>query len=83
VLRDLGGLRAGASGDTLAALSDIRFALVLRDSYGWWLDVSTAQVVPAAAVHEWRTSAAAGYGSGRAGRAGDFGESWIGGAVPH
>lgn len=27
-----------AAVDTLAAISDIRFALMLRDSYGWSLD---------------------------------------------
>src|SRR3954469_17326153 len=45
VVRRLGRMNALAAGvdsrsaaDTLAALTDFRFALVLRDSYGWSLD---------------------------------------------
>jgi hypothetical protein len=41
-LGERGELRAdldvGEAVDTLAALSDFRFALMLRDSYGWSLD---------------------------------------------
>jgi AcrR family transcriptional regulator len=40
-LQDLGALAEGVSADaavdTLSAISDVRFALVLRDSYGWSL----------------------------------------------
>jgi AcrR family transcriptional regulator len=39
-LRELGALAADAdaAADSLAAISDVRFALVLRESYGWSLD---------------------------------------------
>ena len=39
-LRELGALAAdpGEAADTLAAITDIRFALVLQESYGWSLE---------------------------------------------